>query len=552
MGYTKGNRRSGNHIRQQRALKHRISGLLKHAYEHHVNQNFEEAERGYQAILRLSPNHPDANHLLGLLVFEQGDYDLATNLVGIALKQEPENLSFLGNLANIKKTVGEYDNAISLYQRLIQLYPHCTEAHIALGDVYRENNQRQLAILQYRRALSLEPDQSDCHYALGSLYKTLQIYEEAEICFQRVLRIDRYHFDAHYQLGLSLLLQDKHKEAISTFERLIELNGNYISAINKLAECYEALLEPEKARATYQKTLAIDPDNSLAYHKLGSLAKSEGNFEQAIHYFQQAIEKRSCDFHALQNLGHTYHIMGNYDKALVVYQEAQRFQPNHAILNYYIAALTHKTPEKAPLQYVESLYDDYAQQLQKQPHQYEVDYPISKQILDALIPWLDSQTAGMILDLGCGEGTFAQLFKEKKIQSRIIGVDISEKMLELARRTSSYHELFHKDFVLFLKTQTEADLIIAADSLSYLGKLNVFLVSAYHALKTNGILAFSIEQSQKAPYLLNPNGRFAHHDQSLEFIGRQLGFTLIHKEDTLFPHPVSEPTLGKILIFKKN
>ena len=65
--------------------------------------------------------------------------------------------------------------------------------------------------------------------------------------------------------------------------------------------------------------------------------------------------------------------------------------------------------------------------------------------------------------------------------------------------------------VAFLEESEESfDLVFAADVVIYLGDLSRFLRGAARAASAGGLLAFNVETTKEAPYLLLPSGRFAH------------------------------------------
>jgi Flp pilus assembly protein TadD len=59
----------------------------------------EEAERGYQNVLMQSPEHADAQHLLGVISYQQGKYDLAIKRIKHAIELRPCQAEYHVNLA---------------------------------------------------------------------------------------------------------------------------------------------------------------------------------------------------------------------------------------------------------------------------------------------------------------------------------------------------------------------------------------------------------------------------------------------------------------------
>ena len=75
-----------------------------------------------------------------------------------------------------------------------------------------------------------------------------------------------------------------------------------------------------------------------------------------------------------------------------------------------------------------------------------------------------------ILDIGCGTGGAGAWLKD--YARSIVGVDISDKMVELARKKMLYQELHVQPLDIYLEACTKSfDLVVAADVFSYVGEL---------------------------------------------------------------------------------
>src|SRR5439155_22835785 len=75
-----------------------------------------------------------------------------------------------------------------------------------------------------------------------------------------------------------------------------------------------------------------------------------------------------------------------------------------------------------------------------------------------------------VLDVGCGSGRYAEAFAQPGVK-RIVGIDLSDKMIELARKRTDYSntkpEFVCGDFMEF-KTNETFDLAIAMGFFDYI------------------------------------------------------------------------------------
>ena len=67
-----------------------IEQALQHGIARHREGNLQEAERHYRTILQIQPDHPEANHNLGLIAVSANAAEAALSLFRTALEINPE------------------------------------------------------------------------------------------------------------------------------------------------------------------------------------------------------------------------------------------------------------------------------------------------------------------------------------------------------------------------------------------------------------------------------------------------------------------------------
>jgi predicted TPR repeat methyltransferase len=120
-----------------------------------------------------------------------------------------------------------------------------------------------------------------------------------------------------------------------------------------------------------------------------------------------------------------------------------------------------------------------------------------------------------VIDLGCGTGLLGESLRPTA--GRLVGVDLSPRMVEKAREWDLYDELIVGDVAEALAARPAAfDLVAAADVFVYLGDLEPVFRATAGALRPGGLFAFSVEflDEEGAPgasgYRIGPSRRYAH------------------------------------------
>jgi predicted TPR repeat methyltransferase len=153
------------------------------------------------------------------------------------------------------------------------------------------------------------------------------------------------------------------------------------------------------------------------------------------------------------------------------------------------------------------------------------------------------------VDLGCGTGLAARHLRPER--ERLVGVDVSPRMLAKAAKRRSYDDLVEADMIAFLEqTEETFDLVFVADALIYLGALDAFLRAAARVMPAGALLAFNVETTDAAPYALLPSGRFAHELSALRKTAATW-FTSCAEQTTVLRTEASTPVEGALFLFER-
>lgn len=524
---------------------------LQEVQKLHQAGQLKEARVGYLAILESNPNEWTALHLLGVLYAEEGALEEAQNSLEKALQLNPKDKVLYLHLANVLKAKGLFSQAAQLLTELISHEPKFAAAYNNLGTVYYAQAKLQPAVDAFQTAIDLQPDYVDAYYNLGLTFTKLNQDEKAVNAYKALLELAPNHPGGQFHLGCLWMKQMQYSSAIEQFSKIEHHHPFHFETLCNLGTCYLNLGKFNEAKQHYLKALEIQPADEQVLFNLGVISISQGQVDAAIQFYLDGIKIDPDLYDAHNNLAYIYLTMQKNESALLHFQECLRLQPNNESIRHTIKILTgEKNVSTSPPEYVRSLFNSYADHfdahLLKGLH-----YQVPQMIYQAFSETVDVRHANFdILDLGCGTGLSGELFKP--YAKSLTGVDISEKMLEIAAKKNIYTSLIQADILPFLQNEKEVyDLIIGSDVFVYFGELAPIFSAIYQALRFNGRFVFNTEISETAPYSLSKSGRFLHREEYIEQLAHRNRLTIVQYKKIIMRTQNQMPVYGHLFVLKK-
>ena len=117
----------------------------------------DEAQRKYETILSVIPDHVDALVNLGNILYLTGAETAAANRYLQALGINPDHVEANYNLANLLEGRGELNGAVLFYQKALGEDPEFADAHFNLAMLLEVMGDLKGAKEHWRRYLELDP-----------------------------------------------------------------------------------------------------------------------------------------------------------------------------------------------------------------------------------------------------------------------------------------------------------------------------------------------------------------------------------------------------------
>lgn len=382
---------------------------------------------------------------------------------------------------------GEFGDAIATCRRALDVQPDHPRVIYALATVLREAGRTDEAIEQYRAALAHEPRNPQLANDLGALLLSRGEIDEAE-------RL----------LTLAVASGIRSPLPYRNLARLKLHRGDAAAAVT-----------------LFRTRLALQP-TSRAHHELGVAMVKTGALADAAEHFRLATELEPSFGPAWCNLALSLEEFHRPADAAAAMRRAAELEPDSPAIAYHLAALTGGAPPPiCPPGYVTDLFDGYAGRFDD--HLVRQLHYRGPELVSAAAAAFGPGEPADVLDLGCGTGLCGEMLRPRA--RRLVGVDLSTRMLARARQRNVYDELVCDDVVsAMLARPGAADLVTAADLLIYMGDARPLLAAAHEALRPGGLLIFTIELLERGDYRLLPTRRYAHNPHHLRELAAAAGF----------------------------
>jgi len=200
------------------------------------------------------------------------------------------------NLGYILLQKGSGDEAITHYQKALQIKPDYAEAHYNLGNVFAQKGRADEAIIEYYKALQIAPDNGDAHNNLGIVLLDKARADDAITQFQKALQFKPDDAQTRYNLGNAFSQKGKMAEAISQYQKALQLKPANPEAQNNLAwllaTCPQASLRngAQAVALARQANELTGGGNPIILHTLAAALAETGQFDDAKRTAQKAVE----------------------------------------------------------------------------------------------------------------------------------------------------------------------------------------------------------------------------------------------------------------------
>lgn len=247
-------------------------------------------------------------------------------------------------------------------------------------------------------------------------------------------------------------------------------------------------------------------------YNLGLYHLRANNLRDAEFRFRIVLYFRPTHHLALYNLAKCYIAKKQKHAAIEKIKLALKAKKDFPEAEYLLSTLEKSTKiEEIPTPIIQEYYDNIADSYNEK-FSPKRGHKVAEYMADLLSLYYEKKNEDTtILDLGCGTGKCSKAVSSLIKCKSIVGVDISQNMLEEAQEITKnksplFDKLVHLDFDKFLdKSSAKFDIILAGMSLHFKKNLEKQLKKISHLLEKKGCIIFTIEQAKGTSHTgINP------------------------------------------------
>jgi tetratricopeptide (TPR) repeat protein len=197
---------------------------------------------------------------LALLTFQQSRmYADMRTFYRTTLARNPAAWMAHNNLGNLLREDGDREGAIRHFEAALRARPDLVKAHNNLASVLREQRRIPEAIAAYRRALEIDPNYIDALSNLGNLLRETRQLDEALVHLQKAVRLDPGYVEARNNYGIALREAGRMPEALAQFEAALRTNPKFAPAHLNLALTYSLLGRDAESMEHFREARRLNP-----------------------------------------------------------------------------------------------------------------------------------------------------------------------------------------------------------------------------------------------------------------------------------------------------
>lgn len=246
----------------------------------------------------------------------------------------PETPEIYITFANALYKLKEFDRGIAIAKQGLVLFPEELTIYntLAIGNIGK--GDLRMAIKYYEQALNLAPENIDIYNSLSVLYEAIQDFKTATdilLVMPDTLKTP----DTYVRLGSIAGKMNDHHAAIEYYRQGYALDTTDVTALIGIGTGFDILNVKDSAIYYYERTLKHDSLLLTVGKRLIDLYSDIDQYDALIQMAHTVLKLDHFDGHVRRSLGYAFYKIGKLDHALDEFLIASRLDPLDTYSRFY-------------------------------------------------------------------------------------------------------------------------------------------------------------------------------------------------------------------------
>lgn len=226
---------------------------------------------------------------------------------------------------------GDFDRALSDYNRAIALDPKFGIAYLNRGNVWHSKGQYDQAVADYSTAISLggNVNLAFAYNNRGNSRRVKGELDDAIADLSRVIDLDPRYVLAYSNRGQVWMSKGKYDSALADFNKIIELDPRNAETYNNRGVVFDRLNNKDRAIEDYAHAIALRPGYALALRNRAKDFAGQGKLSSALDDLEQALKVDPKYVDAYVDRAELRSRQGDFDAALADLDKAVALDPKN-------------------------------------------------------------------------------------------------------------------------------------------------------------------------------------------------------------------------------
>ena len=286
----------------------------------------------------------DLNKLLdnAFELHKQGKYDEARVIYEKFLDAFPLNVDALNLYAQLLIHYKEFDNAISIFQKVYE-QTKLESINYEITKIYYMKGDFEAA---FRVLNSIKAKSIEIYNLLANVALKLGNFQCAIDSNIEILKINPNLYDVVYNVSVLYANLNQIENSLNFALKAFSLNNKDVNLLFHIASLYDALDDKVKMLEYLELVLSFAPENEMLLAKMGIEYTSIKNPVKAVSCYERCLMVNQFNYDALVNLAVLLIDIKNFDYAIELCNRALKIAPEN-IRSYHSLFLIYKAMQKS-------------------------------------------------------------------------------------------------------------------------------------------------------------------------------------------------------------